>query len=148
MILKNAIIKDLKRVNYIDPDDMVYRLQLTYNEIMDILDVRYFSGSTIGYTIPPGVYEISDFNLMLKSLISGEVKVNNAFDDTSLKSIFITNKTIRFTKKSFFLTYSGFTESYSGVLYDFPGSVQLIRGGNRKAINQSKQGDMKNLFKM
>ena len=80
---------------------MVYRLQLTYDEIIDILDVKYISGSTIGYTLSPGVYEISDINLMLKSLLPGKVKVNITIDDIRLKSKLNNNKTIRFTKKSF-----------------------------------------------
>ena len=32
---------------------MVYRLHLTYDEIIDILDVKYIAGSTIAYTLPP-----------------------------------------------------------------------------------------------
>ena len=39
---------------------MVYRMGLTYDEIVDILNVKYIAGSTIGYTLPPGVYEITD----------------------------------------------------------------------------------------
>ena len=35
---------------------MVHRLQLTHDEFLDILDVKNFAGSTIEYTIPPGVY--------------------------------------------------------------------------------------------
>ena len=65
---------------------MVYRLQLTYDEIIDILDVKYIAGSTIGYTLLPGVYEISDINLMLKSLFPGEVKINYTIDDIGLRS--------------------------------------------------------------
>ena len=33
-------------------------MELTYDEIVDILDVKYIAGSTIGYTIPPGICEI------------------------------------------------------------------------------------------
>ena len=44
---------------------MVYRLQLTYDEIVEILDVKYKAGSTVGYTLVPGIYEISDTNLMI-----------------------------------------------------------------------------------
>ena len=43
---------------------MVHRLQLTYVEIIDILDVKYTAGSTICYTLPPGVYKIKDNNLI------------------------------------------------------------------------------------
>ena len=81
---------------------MVCRLQLTYDEIIDILDVKYIAGSIIGYTLPPGIYEISDFNLMLKSLLPDEVKVKITIDVIRLKSNLTTNKIIKFTKRSFF----------------------------------------------
>ena len=34
---------------------MVYRMDLTYDEIVDIMDVKYFVGSTKRFTLPPGV---------------------------------------------------------------------------------------------
>ena len=37
--------------------------------LLDILDVEFIAGSTNGYTLQPSIYEISDFNLMLKSLL-------------------------------------------------------------------------------
>ena len=46
-------LSNLKRVKYRDLEDMVYRLHLTYDEIIDILDVKYIAGSTIAYTLPP-----------------------------------------------------------------------------------------------
>ena len=49
------------------------------------------------------MYEIIDFNFMLKSLLPKEVKVNITIDDIRLKSNLTTNKTIKFTKKSFFI---------------------------------------------
>ena len=76
VLLRSENHLETKWVKYRDLEDMVYRLQITYDEIIGILDVKYISGSTIGYTIPPGVYEISDINLMLKSLLPGKVKVN------------------------------------------------------------------------
>ena len=83
---KSEIFSDLKTVKYRDLEDMVYRLQLTYDEIIDTLDVKYIAGSTIGYTLLPGVHKIKDINLMLKSLLPGKVKVNNTIDDIRLKS--------------------------------------------------------------
>ena len=38
-----------------DLEVMAYRLQLTYDETVDVLNVKYVAGSTKGYTIPPGV---------------------------------------------------------------------------------------------
>ena len=104
---------------------MVYRLQLTYDEIIDILVIKYVDGSTKGYTLPPGISEPKDIKLMLKSLLLNRVKVKITIDDIRLKSNLTTNKTIRFTKKSFFYTKLVFSESYSRVLGEIEGFIQL-----------------------
>ena len=80
---------------------MVYRMQLPYDEILDVLDVEYIAGSTMGYTLPPGIYEITGNYLILKSLFPDEVKVNITIDDISLRSNLTTNKTIRCIEKFF-----------------------------------------------
>ena len=133
---KNTINEELKREKYRDLEVMVYRLQLTYDVIIDILDVRYISGSSFGYTIPPGVYEISDINMILKSLLFKEVKLFITIDDIRLRSNLTNNKTIRFTKKIFY-TILGFVESHSGPLGDIKEFFQLITGSYRseKPIN-------------
>ena len=84
---------------------MVYRLELTYDEIADNLDVKYIAGSTIRYTLPPGIFEITDNNLTLKSLLPKELKVNFTNDAISLKSNLTTKKKIKFTKKLFSAQY-------------------------------------------
>ena len=137
---KDSIVKELKRVKYRDLEDMVYRLQLTYDKIIDILDVKYIAGLTKGYTLPPGIYEVTDINTTLKSLLPKEVKVNITIDDVRIKSNLTnltTNKTIRFTKKSFFYTILGFTQSHSGELGDIERFIQLIPGSYQsdKPIN-------------
>ena len=63
------MMKELKRVKYRDLEDLVFRLQLTYHEIMIILDVKYIAGSTIRYTLAPGIYKKYDIIFMLKSLL-------------------------------------------------------------------------------
>ena len=68
-------------------------MELSYNEVLDILDVKYTATSTTGYTLPPGLYEISVNNLMLKCLLPNDVKVNITIDDIRLKSNPTTNKT-------------------------------------------------------
>ena len=65
---------------------MVNRTQLTSNEIVDVLDVKYIAGSTKGYTFPPGIIEVSDINSMLKSFFSDDMKVNITIDDIRLRS--------------------------------------------------------------
>ena len=125
---KNLMIKELKRVKYKDLEDMIYRLEVTYDEIVHTLDVKYISGSTFGYILQVGVYEITDINLMLKCLLPEVVKVTITFDDIRLRSYLTTNKTTRFTKKFFFYTISGFIQSYSRDFGDIEGFIQLIPG--------------------
>ena len=62
------MIAELKRVKYKDLEDLVYRMELTYDEIVDTLTVKYTAGSNIRCTMLPGIYEITDINLMLRSL--------------------------------------------------------------------------------
>ena len=40
-MFKDEILEQLKNVKYNDLEDMVYRFQLTYDEIIDILDLKY-----------------------------------------------------------------------------------------------------------
>ena len=67
---KYSNIKELKRVQYRDLEELVFRLQLTYHEIVDILDVKYIAGSTEGYTLAPVFYEIIDINFYVEVFTS------------------------------------------------------------------------------
>ena len=100
---KKQIIRELKNIEYNDLEYMAFRMELTYHEVAEILDMKNFNASTTRYTFPPGIYEISDNNLMLKSLLPDDIKVNITVDDNRLRSNLITNKTMRFTKRSFFI---------------------------------------------
>ena len=107
---------------------MVYKMQLTYNEIVDMLDVKFTAESTIGYTVLPRINEVHDNTLMIKSLVPNKVKVNFTIADISLKLHLTTKKTKRFTENSFFYTLLGFTQSHSrplGVIEEF---IQKIPG--------------------
>ena len=42
-------------------------MNLTYNEILNLLDIKYTAARTTGQTITP-FFEISDFNGMIESL--------------------------------------------------------------------------------
>ena len=123
---KIEILAELKIVKHRDLEDMVYRLQLTYDEIVDILDVGNIAGSTIGNTMPVGVYEVSDNNLMLKSLLPNEVNVKITIVDVRLKSNLTTKKTNRITKNSFFYIILGFFRPHLGELADIERFIQLI----------------------
>ena len=101
--LKSQILAVLKGVEYRDLEDMVYRMELTYDEVLNVLDVKYIAGSTNGYTLKPGIYEVTDINFMLKHLLPKEVKVIITIVDIRLGSKLTTNITIRITEKLFLL---------------------------------------------
>ena len=42
---KSEILVKLGRLKYKDLDNMVYRKELTYDDFLDVLDVKYFAGS-------------------------------------------------------------------------------------------------------
>ena len=71
---------------------MVYRTEVTYDKIVDILDIQHIGASNFGYTPPPGIYEISYLNLILKSFFLNEVKVNITIDDIRLRVNLTTKK--------------------------------------------------------
>ena len=64
--LKNSTIKELKRVKYRDLEDLVFRLQINYHEIVEILDVKYISTKRMGYSLKPNIYNVVDLNNTLK----------------------------------------------------------------------------------
>ena len=134
---KNEIIKELKNVKYNDIEDLVYRMRLSYDEIMDILDLIYISTKRTGYSLNPGIYEVIDLNNTLKHILPDNVKVNITIDDIRLKSNLKINQTLIFTEKSFFYTFLGFTQSRSYPLDDIDGFYQLIAGlyKSNKPIN-------------
>ena len=127
-MFKDEILEELKNARYNDLEDLVYRMRLTYNEIMDILDLKYISTKRTGYSLNPGIYEVSDLNITLKDILSNNVKINITIDDIRLKSNLKINQTLLFTNKSFFYTVLGFTESRQGPLNDIDGFYQIITG--------------------
>ena len=121
-------MKEELKKEHNDLEDMVFRMELTYGETEEILDTKYTATSSTGYTLPPGIFEIAFFDLMLKSFFPDEVKVKITNNDIRLRSNITTNKTIKFTGKSFFYTRLGFTQSLSGPLGVIKTFVQVIPG--------------------
>ena len=103
-------------------------MQLTYNEIIDILDLEYIPTKRNGSSLNPGIYEVVDLNNTLKYILPDNVKVSVTIDDIRLKSNLKTYQTLIFTEKSFFYTILGFTQSRSCPLDDIDGFYQLIKG--------------------
>ena len=109
---KNEILEELKIIKYNDLEDLVHRMQLTYNEFIDILDLKYIPTKRTGYSLNPGIFEVVDLNNTLKYILPDNVKVTITIDDIILKSNLKTNQTLIFTEKSFFCTILGFTQSH------------------------------------
>ena len=80
---------------------MFFIRQLSYDEITDTIDKNNIVAMATGYTLLPGLFESSDFSLVLKSLLPDEVKVNFIIDDNRLRSNLTTDETIKFTKNFF-----------------------------------------------
>ena len=134
---KNEILEELRKVKYNNLRDLIYRMQLTYNEIIDVLDLEYIPTKRTGYSLNPGIYEVVDLNNTLKYILPDNVKVSVTIDDIRLKSNLKTNQTLIFTEKSFFYTILGFTRSHSYPLDEIDGFYQLIAGSYKsdKPIN-------------
>ena len=101
-------------------------MELTYEEIMDVIGLKRTSPTSVEYSLPPEIYKVSDVKLFLKSLLPDEVKVNVATDDNRLGSKLSTNKKLGFTEKPFSYSILVFTHSHSGDLGDIEGFLQLI----------------------
>ena len=134
---KYEIIEELKNVKYNDLEDLVYRMRLSYDEIIDILDLQYIPTKRTGYSLNPGIYEVVDLNNTLNYILPNNVNVNITIDDIRLKSNLQINQTLIFTEKSFFYTILGFTQSRSYPLDDIDSHYQIIAGSYKsdKPIN-------------
>ena len=80
-------------------------MQPTYEEMIDILDLKYIPTKRKGYSLHPGIYEVIDLNNTLKFILPNNVKVSVTIDDVSLKSNLKTNQILIFTNKKLFIVY-------------------------------------------
>ena len=83
-------------------------MQLTYDEVIDILDLKYIPTKRTVYYLNPGFYEVVDINNTLKYLLTDNVKVGVTIDVVRLKSNLKINQTLIFTEKSILYTILGF----------------------------------------
>ena len=125
---KNELLEELRNVKYNDNEDLVYRMQLTYDEIIDILCFKFILTKRTGYSLNPGIYEVVDLNNTLKYILPDNVKVSVTIDVVRLKSNLKSNQTLIFTKKSIFYTLLGFTRSHSFHPDDKDGFYQMNGG--------------------
>ena len=112
-------------------------MQLTYDEIIDVLELTFVSTKRTGFSLNPGIYEVVDLNKTLKYIYPDIVKISKTIDDVRLKSNLKIDQTLIFTEKSFFYTIFRFTRSRSFPLDDIDGIYQLIAGSYKsdKPIN-------------
>ena len=103
-------------------------MEITYHEFAEILDTKNIATSSTGYTLPPGIYEISDNKFILTFLPPVDVKVNITIDDIRLRSSLSSKRKITFTKKPLFYTILGQIQSQTGPLGDIDEFIQLIPG--------------------
>ena len=99
---KKEILEELKSASYHDLEDLVYRMELTYDEFRNILDIKNFPSETTGCNLKPRSYEISDVNKTLDISIPDIVKLIITIGDITLKSNSNINQTLIFNKKSIF----------------------------------------------
>ena len=136
-MFKEEIFEELKKAKYNDLEDLVYRFRLTYDEIIDILDLKYIPTKRTGYSIEPNIYNVVDLNITLKNILPNNVKIDINIDERKYKTDLKINQTLIFTNKSFFYIILGFTQSHSYLLDDIDGFYQLIAGSykSEKPIN-------------
>ena len=61
-------------------------MQLTYDELIEILDIKYFPSKRVDCSLNPGTYEITDINKTLEHILPDIVKAGVTDDDIRLKS--------------------------------------------------------------
>ena len=100
---RREILEVLKSASYHDLEDLVYRRGLTYDGVIDVLDIKYFPSESKGCTVMVGIYEITDVNRTLEYFLPDIVKVIITIDDIRLRSILNIDQILIFTEKSFFI---------------------------------------------
>ena len=61
-------------------------MQLTYDEIIDILDLENIPTERTGYSLIPVAYAVVDLKNTLKHILPDNVKVSVTIDDVRLQS--------------------------------------------------------------
>ena len=61
-------------------------MQLTYQELIYILGLKFISPFKTGFSLNPGIYDVVDLNNTLKYILTDNVKISVTLDDVRLKS--------------------------------------------------------------
>ena len=75
ILKKIEILEELRNVKYNDQKDLVYRMQLTINELIVVLDLEYIPTKRKGRSLKPNIYQTSDINDALKNILPDNVKI-------------------------------------------------------------------------
>ena len=134
---KDEILEELRRVKYNDLENLVCRMRLSYDEILDKLGLKYFPTKRISNSLKPNIYQISDINDTLKIVLLDNVKINVNINKKIYECNLKIFQTLIFNNKSFLYTILGFTQSHSYPLNDIDGFYQLMQGTykSEKPIN-------------
>ena len=98
-------------------------MQLTYIEIIDILDLKYIPTKKLDRSLKPNIYQKSDINDAIKNVLPVDVKISVSIDEKKYKSNIKVIQTLIFKNKSFFYNILGFTKSHSYPLDDIDGFI-------------------------
>ena len=101
--------------------DLVYKFQLTYDEVIGILHLNYIPTKRTGSSLNPSIYDVIDLNNTLKCTLPDNVKVSVTIDDIRLKSNINFIETLISIKNFCFITILGFTRSRCYPLDDIDG---------------------------
>ena len=78
-------------------------MKLTYDGIIDKLDLKYIPTKRTGYSLHPGIYEVVDLNDTLEHFLPDNVKAGVTIGDVRLKTNLKIIQTLFFLEKSFFI---------------------------------------------
>ena len=65
----------------IDLEDLVYRMQLIYDEIIDVLNLKYIPTKRMGFSIELNIYNVVDLNNTFRNILRDNVKISVTIDE-------------------------------------------------------------------
>ena len=71
----------LRKIDYNVVEDLLHRMKLNYDEIIDILGLKYVPTKRIGYSLKPNIYQISDINNTLKNSLPDNVELSVTIEE-------------------------------------------------------------------
>ena len=66
---REEILEELENAKYNDLEDLVYRFQFTYEEVIDMLDLIYIPAKRTDHSLYPVILEVVAWNNILKHIL-------------------------------------------------------------------------------